>query len=66
MHLLQAGVDIMVIALWLGHESPVTTHQYIELDLKMKRHCLAKLDKPKSKSKAFKPSDSLLKFLQNL
>lgn len=25
MHLLQAGVDITVIALWLGHESPVTT-----------------------------------------
>ena len=29
MHLLQAGVDISVIALWLGHESPVTTHQYV-------------------------------------
>ncbi|QTF94550.1 MAG: tyrosine-type recombinase/integrase [Halomonas sp. BM-2019] len=27
MHLLQAGVDISVIALWLGHESPVTTHR---------------------------------------
>ncbi len=25
MHMLQAGVDITVIALWLGHESPVTT-----------------------------------------
>ncbi len=28
MHLLQAGVDLTVIALWLGHESPVTTHGY--------------------------------------
>ena len=28
MHLLQAGVDISVIALWLGHESPATTHHY--------------------------------------
>lgn len=26
MHLLQSGVDITVIALWLGHESPATTH----------------------------------------
>jgi integrase len=25
MHLLQAGNDITVIALWLGHESPATT-----------------------------------------
>ena len=28
MHFLQSGVDISVIALWLGHESPTTTHQY--------------------------------------
>jgi site-specific recombinase XerD len=66
MHLLQAGVDITVIALWLGHESPATTHHYIELDLKMKRQCLAKLAKPKTTPKAFKPGDRLLKFLQNL
>ena len=33
MHLLQAGVDISIIALWLGHESSVTTHQYVEADL---------------------------------
>ncbi|HXC25538.1 MAG TPA: threonine synthase [Gemmatimonadaceae bacterium] len=33
MHLLQAGVDITVIALWLGHESPATTHTYLEADL---------------------------------
>ncbi|WP_228779289.1 tyrosine-type recombinase/integrase [Methylobacter sp. BlB1] len=31
-HLLQAGIDITVIALWLGHESPFTTHGYIEAE----------------------------------
>ena len=36
MHLLQSGVDISVIALWLGHESPSTTHMYIEADLSMR------------------------------
>ena len=30
MHLLQAGVDIATIALWLGHERLETTHQYVE------------------------------------
>lgn len=40
MHLLQAGVDITVIALWLGHESPVTTHGYVEADLAMKERAL--------------------------
>jgi integrase len=33
MHMLQAGVDITVIALWLGHESTQTTHGYVEADL---------------------------------
>jgi site-specific recombinase XerD len=66
MHLLQSGLDITVIALWLGHQSPATTHHYIELDLKMKRQCLDKLDKPKNKSRAFKLEDRLLRFLKNL
>jgi site-specific recombinase XerC len=33
MNLLQSGVDISIIALWLGHESPTTTHHYVEADL---------------------------------
>ena len=37
-HLLQAGVDISVIALWLGHESIETTHIYLEADLRTKVH----------------------------
>jgi site-specific recombinase XerD len=32
MNLLQSGVDITVIALWLGHESPTTTHHYVEAE----------------------------------
>jgi integrase/recombinase XerD len=66
MHLLQAGNDITVIALWLGHESPATTHQYLELDLAMKDQCLKKLSSPNVKSPRFKPSDPLLKYLQGL
>jgi integrase/recombinase XerD len=66
MCLLQAGVDIMVIALLLGHESPTTTHHYVELDLQMKERCLRKLKSPKTKTDRFKPSDGLLQFLENL
>ena len=66
MHLLQAGVDIVVIALMLGHESPSTTHHYIELDMRMKERCLGKLKSPKTKATRFKPSDRLLAFLESL
>jgi site-specific recombinase XerD len=66
MRLLQADVDIMVIALLLGHQSPTTTHHYIELDLQMKERCLRKLQSPKIKTNRFKPADHLLEFLQEL
>ena len=66
MHLLQAGVDISVIALWLGHESPVTTHHYIEADLTMKERALAKLHEPDVKIQRYRAPDSLLDFLKTL
>ena len=66
MHLLQAGVDISVIALWLGHESPVTTHHYVEADLAMKERALARLHEPSSKTLRFRAPDSLLNFLRTL
>ncbi|MBI4334227.1 MAG: tyrosine-type recombinase/integrase [Chloroflexi bacterium] len=66
MRLLEADVDIMVIALLLGHESPTTTHHYIELDMQMKERCLGKLQSPKTKTSRFKPGDRLLQFLEAL
>jgi len=66
MNLLQAGVDITVIALWLGHESPVTTHGYVEADLAMKERALATIAPPETKRKRYRPSDAVLKFLESL
>ena len=66
MHLLQAGVDLTVIALWLGHESPVTTHGYVEADLQMKERALAAIMPPETGSTHYRPTDTLLKFLQGL
>jgi integrase/recombinase XerD len=64
MHLLQSGVDISVIALWLGHESPTTTHQYVEADLAMKEKALARLQDPETPVRRFRATDSLLEFLK--
>jgi site-specific recombinase XerD len=66
MHLLQSGVDISVIALWLGHESPTTTHHYVEADLAMKDRALARMQEPDAKIRRYKAPDSLLAFLKAL
>jgi integrase len=66
MHLLQAGVDLTVIALWLGHESPVTTHGYVEADLAMKERALATITPPEIKHTRYRPTDTLLQFLESL
>jgi integrase/recombinase XerD len=66
MHLLQSGVDITTIALWLGHEDIATTHQYIEADLAMKEAALSRLDAPTLKPIRFKARDRLLAFLEGL
>ncbi len=66
MHLLQACVDISVIALWLGHESPATTHQYVEADLAMKERALARLHEPEAKLRRYRAFDSLIDFLRTL
>jgi len=66
MHLLQSGVDITVIALWLGHESPSTTHMYIEADLKMKEQALTRLQAPDVACTRYEPPDALSVFLRSL
>jgi integrase/recombinase XerD len=66
MHLLQSGVDINVIALWLGHESPSTTHMYIEADLAMKERALGRLQAPTKSGTRYKPPDQLMQFLLGL
>jgi len=66
MHLLQAGVPLEVIALWLGHEQPIVTHTYVQADLKMKRECMALLEKPIGRRPPRNPArfSRLLSFLE--
>ena len=66
MSLLQSGADPCEIALWLGHESPSTTHMYVEADLAMKERALARLKSPESKSARYRPPKALMQFLQAL
>ena len=63
MAMLQAGVALEEIALWLGHESPATTHLYVEADLAMKEKALQKVQPLKTRQLRFRPADALLRFL---
>jgi site-specific recombinase XerD len=66
MHLLQAGVPLEVIALWLGHEQPTVTHTYVQADLKMKRECMRLLEQPSKPRRKSDPMrfSRLLSFLE--
>lgn len=66
MHLLQSGLDISVIALWMGQESSTTTHQYVEADLAMKERALGRLQEPDAAARRYKAPDSLVEFLKTL
>ena len=66
MNLLHHGVDQVVIALWLGHESVETTQVYMHADMKLKEKALAKMSNPPVKPGRFKADDQLLSFLENL
>lgn len=59
-------MDITVIALWLGHETPATTHLYIEADLTMKEQALKRVAEPPTTRLRYQAKDLLLAFLDRL
>lgn len=66
MRLLHAGVDIAVIALWLGHEQIATTNIYLHADMTQKEQAIARVTPPGIKPGRYKPPDALLAFLESL
>jgi integrase/recombinase XerD len=66
MRLLHAGVDVTVIALWLGHESATTTLVYLRADLELKQRALDRTTPPGEKPGRYQPPDDLLAFLEGL
>jgi len=66
MQLLHAGVDITVIALWLGHEQTETTHIYLHADMTLKQQALDRTTPPNTTPGRYQPNDTLLAFLDSL
>ncbi|HOV25735.1 tyrosine-type recombinase/integrase [Acetivibrio straminisolvens] len=66
MNLLQSGVDISTIAIWLGHSSLETTHKYMVADMENKRRAMEKAGSSGNALYKYKPSTDLLSFLNSL
>jgi site-specific recombinase XerD len=66
MSLLHAGVDISVIALWLGHESTKTTQIYLHADMALKERALARTTPATSATGRYQAPDHLIAFLDSL
>jgi site-specific recombinase XerD len=66
MTLLREGVDVAVIALWLGHADMRSTNAYLHADMTIKERALARTTSPSSRAARFRPSDKLIVFLESL
>jgi site-specific recombinase XerD len=68
MSLLQAGVDISTIAIWLGHESIETTHKYMTADITIKEKALARVSKPQNNcgNVRYHAAPNVMRFLDSL
>ncbi len=67
MHLLQAGNELNMVKLWLGHADLNTTHMYVEINMEMKKEILAKVQPPGLKNEVAKwRKPKILEWLDHL
>ena len=66
MALLESGVDIAVIGMWLGHEGIETTNAYLHANLAIKEKALARVQPVGRTFRRFQADDTLLSFLEAL
>ncbi|MBU3107441.1 hypothetical protein [Clostridium gasigenes] len=64
--LLQDGVGLSTIAIWLGHESIDTTHKYMVADLVLKEKGLSKMNEPDVGFRYKAPSEDILKLKSSI
>lgn len=66
MDLLINGLDVAVLALWLGHEKLESVNAYLHADLSLKERALARRPPLNAKPGRYRPNDTLLAFLEAL
>ena len=66
MALVAAGVDPTVIALWMGHASPLSTRPYLHADMKLKQQAGRPAHPARDTTGTLSAPDELLAFLEAL
>ena len=66
MTLLRSGVDVSVIALWMGHANLSTVQIYIHADMALKEQALARTAPRDAPPGRYHPADTVLAFLDGL
>ena len=60
------NIDILTIALWLGHESTQSTEIYLHADNRLKQQAIDKTAPTGTPPGRYRPADTLLAFLEGL
>jgi integrase/recombinase XerD len=60
------NIDILTIALWLGHESSKSTEIYLHADNKLKQQAIEPTTPTGTPPGRYQPPDTLLAFLDRL
>jgi site-specific recombinase XerD len=66
MNLLQAGVDVAVIALWLGHQNTASTDPYLHANMTIKQAAIDRTRPPEIKPGNYTPTQGILAWLDSL
>ena len=66
MRLLEAGVDVSVIALWLGHQHTNSTDVYLHADMTIKQAAIDRTRPPHIQAGTYTPSPDILTWLDSL
>jgi integrase/recombinase XerD len=66
MNLLAQGVDVAVIALWLGHQRTQSTDAYLHADMNIKQSAIDRTRPPNTKPGTYRPEPDILAWLKAL
>lgn len=66
MNLLAVGVDVSVIALWLGHADTHSTDVYLHADMAIKQAAIDRTRPPDVKAGTYRPEPDILAWLTSL